>query len=77
MIGSAVFAVGCILEIAAAGQLALFCVGRVVAGLGVGFISNVIILYMSEIAPKKVRGALVAGQSPFDLESLHSMLTFA
>jgi sugar porter (SP) family MFS transporter len=49
------------LEIAAAGQLALFCVGRVIAGAGVGFISNIIILYMSEIAPKKVRGALVAG----------------
>jgi MFS family permease len=29
--------------------------------VGVGFISNIIILYMSEIAPKKVRGALVAG----------------
>ena len=61
MIGSAVFGVGCVLEIAASGQLALFCVGRVIAGLGVGFISNIIILYMSEIAPKKVRGALVAG----------------
>lgn len=41
--------------------MALFCVGRVIAGAGVGFISNIIILYMSEIAPKKVRGALVAG----------------
>jgi MFS family permease len=50
-----------VLEIAASGQLALFCVGRLVAGLGVGFISAVIILYISEIAPKKVRGALVSG----------------
>ncbi|KAJ7028666.1 general substrate transporter [Mycena alexandri] len=33
----------------------------VVAGAGVGFISAIIILYMSEIAPKKVRGALVSG----------------
>jgi MFS family permease len=36
-------------------------VGRLIAGGGVGFISAIIILYMSEIAPKKVRGALVAG----------------
>ncbi|TVY42524.1 High-affinity glucose transporter [Lachnellula occidentalis] len=36
-------------------------VGRLIAGAGVGFISAIIILYMSEIAPKKVRGALVAG----------------
>lgn len=49
------------MEIAADGQLALFCVGRLVAGLGVGFISAVIVLYISEIAPKKVRGALVSG----------------
>lgn len=35
--------------------------GRLVAGLGVGFVSAVIILYMSEIAPKRVRGALVSG----------------
>ncbi|CAL3963897.1 hypothetical protein PZA11_001392 [Diplocarpon coronariae] len=35
--------------------------GRVIAGLGVGFESAIVILYMSEICPKKVRGALVAG----------------
>jgi sugar porter (SP) family MFS transporter len=35
--------------------------GRFFAGLGVGFISAIVILYMSEIAPKKVRGALVSG----------------
>jgi MFS family permease len=61
IVGSGVFIVGCILEVAAAGQLALFCVGRVIAGVGVGFISAVIILYISEIAPKAVRGALVSG----------------
>ncbi|KAL2788020.1 major facilitator superfamily domain-containing protein [Aspergillus keveii] len=32
-----------------------------IAGLGVGFISATIIMYMSEIAPKKVRGAMVSG----------------
>jgi MFS family permease len=35
--------------------------GRLVAGLGVGFVSAIIILYMSEVAPRKVRGAIVSG----------------
>lgn len=35
--------------------------GRLIAGFGVGFVSAIIILYMSEIAPRKVRGALVSG----------------
>lgn len=59
--GCFVFAVGCILEIAGTDALALFVIGRLIAGAGVGFISAIIILYMSEIAPKKVRGALVSG----------------
>lgn len=58
--GCVVFSVGCILETASTG-LAVMVVGRLIAGFGVGFISAIIILYMSEIAPKKVRGALVAG----------------
>ncbi|KAJ7288231.1 general substrate transporter [Mycena rebaudengoi] len=61
VMGCVVFAVGCILEIAPMDILGLFVVGRLVAGAGVGFISAIIILYMSEIAPKKVRGALVSG----------------
>jgi MFS family permease len=35
--------------------------GRLIAGIGVGFVSAVIILYMSEVAPKAVRGAIVSG----------------
>ncbi|KAL8730369.1 MAG: hypothetical protein Q9166_004134 [cf. Caloplaca sp. 2 TL-2023] len=35
--------------------------GRLICGVGVGFISAIVILYMSEIAPKAVRGAVVAG----------------
>ncbi|KAF8866998.1 general substrate transporter [Acephala macrosclerotiorum] len=58
--GSITFSVGCILETAST-TLAVMVVGRLIAGAGVGFISAIIILYMSEIAPKKVRGALVAG----------------
>jgi MFS family permease len=59
--GCLVFCVGCIMQVISTNQLALFVMGRLVAGLGVGFISAVIILYMSEIAPRKVRGALVSG----------------
>ncbi|KAK0627644.1 general substrate transporter [Immersiella caudata] len=59
--GCLVFSVGCIMQVISTNQLVLFVMGRLVAGLGVGFISAVIILYMSEIAPRKVRGALVSG----------------
>ncbi|KAF1350623.1 putative glucose transporter rco-3 [Delphinella strobiligena] len=41
--------------------LGLIVAGRIVAGLGVGFESAIVILYMSEICPRKLRGALVAG----------------
>ncbi|KAK5661839.1 hypothetical protein OQA88_9943 [Cercophora sp. LCS_1] len=41
--------------------LAAIVAGRLIAGLGVGFESAIVILYMSEICPRKVRGALVAG----------------
>lgn len=34
--------------------------GRLVAGLGVGFVSATIILYMAEVAPRNVRGAIVS-----------------
>ncbi|KAI1657166.1 general substrate transporter [Daldinia decipiens] len=59
--GCFVFIVGCILQIASTDQEVLFVFGRLIAGAGVGFISAVVILYMSEIAPKKVRGAMVSG----------------
>lgn len=41
-------------------QWALFNVGRVVAGLGVGLISTLIPMYQSECAPAWVRGAVVS-----------------
>ncbi|KAG0646568.1 Major facilitator-type transporter ecdD [Hyphodiscus hymeniophilus] len=58
--GCLVFAVGVVLQIASS-SIALLAVGRIIAGFGVGFVSAIIILYMSEIAPRKVRGAIVAG----------------
>ncbi|KAI0452268.1 general substrate transporter [Xylaria acuta] len=61
ILGSCViFLVGVVFQVASAG-LPLLIVGRVVAGLGVGGVSATLILYMSESAPRKVRGAIVSG----------------
>ncbi|PQE22418.1 monosaccharide transporter protein [Rutstroemia sp. NJR-2017a BVV2] len=60
ILGCAIFIIGVILQTASTG-LGLLVAGRLVAGFGVGFVSATIILYMSEICPKKVRGALVSG----------------
>ncbi|KAK7973986.1 hypothetical protein PG989_015834 [Apiospora arundinis] len=60
IIGCAVFLVGVALQTASYG-LALIVVGRLIAGFGVGFVSAILILYMSEVAPRKVRGPIVSG----------------
>ncbi|KAF8549115.1 general substrate transporter [Imleria badia] len=60
IVGCVIYIIGCVLQVAASG-LALIVVGRLIAGVGVGFVSAIIILYMSEICPRKVRGALVSG----------------
>lgn len=61
IIGCLVFLVGVALQTAHTSGLGLIVAGRLVAGFGVGFVSAILILYMSEIAPKKVRGAIVSG----------------
>ena len=58
--GCFIFTVGVILQVAATAY-GLLVAGRLIAGLGVGFVSAIIILYMSEISPRKVRGAIVSG----------------
>jgi MFS family permease len=60
ILGCLIFTVGCILETAST-SVGVMAAGRIICGAGVGFISAIVILYMSEIAPKKVRGALVSG----------------
>ncbi|RQM05160.1 hypothetical protein DH86_00003162, partial [Scytalidium sp. 3C] len=60
ILGCGVFLIGVILQTAVQG-LGLIVAGRLIAGFGVGFVSAIIILYMSEICPRKVRGALVSG----------------
>ena len=63
ILGCGVYAIGCVLQTASDGTgLGLIVSGRLVAGFGVGFVSAIIILYMSEIAPKAVRGAVVSGE---------------
>lgn len=59
--GCIIYLAGVVIQMFATDGLALIVVGRVVAGVGVGFVSAIIILYMSEITPRKIRGALVSG----------------
>lgn len=60
VVACALFILGVILQTASS-ETGLLIGGRVVAGFAVGIISSTVILYMSEIAPKKIRGAIVSG----------------
>ncbi|XP_038719115.1 sugar transport protein 10-like [Tripterygium wilfordii] len=59
-IGGAVFLVGAILN-GAATNLAMLIIGRVLLGVGVGFANQSVPVYLSEMAPPKIRGALNIG----------------
>src|SRR5699024_7412642 len=48
-------AVGCTL----APNFNLLVISRIIGGIGVGIASNVVPLYLAEIAPSRIRGALV------------------
>lgn len=64
IMGTFIYMIGVIIQMITGlggDPLGVIVAGRLVAGLGVGFESAIVILYMSEICPKKVRGALVAG----------------
>ncbi|KAM3497216.1 hypothetical protein MY10362_009424 [Beauveria mimosiformis] len=63
ILGCAIYAIGVAVQMVTSPSNALgpIVAGRLVAGLGVGFESAIVILYMSEICPRKVRGALVSG----------------
>jgi len=54
-----VFSVGVAFQVGASG-IALFVVGRVIAGLGVGLVSCLVPMYQSECSPKWIRGAVVS-----------------
>ncbi|KAL9603804.1 MAG: hypothetical protein Q9219_000913 [cf. Caloplaca sp. 3 TL-2023] len=53
-----VFTVGSILQTASTGY-AMLIVGRLVGGVGIGMLSMVAPLYISEISPPEIRGALL------------------
>ncbi|EON62500.1 hypothetical protein W97_01723 [Coniosporium apollinis CBS 100218] len=55
---AAVAIVGCVLQAAGSGVIAVMYVGRFLAGLGVGAASMVCPLYVSENAPRAIRGGL-------------------
>jgi MFS transporter, SP family, sugar:H+ symporter len=59
MLSCLIFAIGVVIQVAASTANTLVG-GRLVAGLGVGGVSAVVILYVSEISPKRVRGVLVS-----------------
>ncbi|EXF83726.1 hypothetical protein CFIO01_01453 [Colletotrichum fioriniae PJ7] len=64
ILGCLIYMIGVVIQMitgVGSSPLAPIVTGRLIAGIGVGFESAVVILYMSEISPKKVRGALVAG----------------
>ena len=57
--GCGVFILGVVVQVSAT-LIPALVVGRLIAGFGVGFVSAINILYMSEVAPRKVRGAIVS-----------------
>ncbi|VUC24864.1 unnamed protein product [Clonostachys rosea] len=63
IIGCMIYMFGVVIQMITSPDHALgpIVAGRLIAGVGVGFESAIVILYMSEICPRKVRGALVAG----------------
>ncbi|KAH0428498.1 MFS glucose [Colletotrichum camelliae] len=52
---------GAILQCASV-NVAMLCVGRVIAGMCVGIASSIVPVYQSEIAPKEIRGRVVSLQ---------------
>ncbi|OAA52972.1 Sugar/inositol transporter [Cordyceps fumosorosea ARSEF 2679] len=63
ILGCVIYVIGVAIQMITSPSHALgpIVAGRLIAGLGVGFESAIVILYMSEICPRKVRGALVSG----------------
>ncbi|PWN47702.1 general substrate transporter [Violaceomyces palustris] len=57
---STLVAVGVVLQLVKSGSIPLLTVGRLVLGAGVGIISNCTPLYLSEVAPTAIRGAVVS-----------------
>ncbi|KPI36135.1 Quinate permease [Cyphellophora attinorum] len=59
MIASLIFLVGAILMTASNGRLPVLITGRAIAGLGIGAVSLIVPVYISETSPPSIRGRLV------------------
>lgn len=58
LIAGFIVTIGTIMQAAADGEIAAMYVGRLIAGVGVGMASMVTPLYISENAPRAIRGGL-------------------
>ncbi|KAL0286615.1 UNVERIFIED_CONTAM: Sugar transport protein 9 [Sesamum radiatum] len=59
-IGGVVFLIGAILN-GAAINVAMLIIGRILLGVGIGYANQSVPVYLSEMAPPKLRGALNIG----------------
>lgn len=59
MLASIIFTIGAILQTVGGGGLGLFYGGRIIAGLGIGAVTMIVPTFVSEMAPKLVRGRLL------------------
>jgi sugar porter (SP) family MFS transporter len=59
IVAGVVFLVGSGMELAGTGGIPLFYGGRVVSGLGIGGLTMVVPTYVTEVAPKRIRGFLM------------------
>ncbi|KAK9371132.1 general substrate transporter [Lipomyces kononenkoae] len=60
-VGTVLWCIGAALQSSSTG-VAMLCIGRVIAGLCIGLTSAMVPIYQSEIAPRKIRGRVVAMQ---------------
>ncbi|KAL5349874.1 hypothetical protein ACLOAV_004908 [Pseudogymnoascus australis] len=58
-LGSVLFAFGSLLQVFASGQLSYMYAGRFIGGIGLGCITVVVPMYISELSPPAIRGSLV------------------
>lgn len=63
-VGSFVLCIGAVLQ-AASFSVAQMIVGRIVAGIGLGFITSNVTVWQSELVPRHLRGTLVCATLSF------------
>lgn len=58
-LGAVLFAFGCLLQVFASGHLSYMYAGRFIGGIGLGCVTVVVPMYISELSPPAIRGSLV------------------